>query len=157
MSEDWKRDRIGAALRGEHPTVMRRLPGGFAVMGDVQFLPGYGVMLTDDPQIERLSDLPRTPRTAFLDSAEALADAVEQACTAADSAFRRINLEIQGNYDPFLHAHIWPRYEWEPPEHIWRPVATYSMDRWRDPANTLGPKHQALRDDITRRLAILRP
>jgi len=157
MSEEWKRDRIGAALRGENPTVMRNMPGGFAVIGDVQFLPGYSVMLTDDPQVERLSDLPRPARVAFLDSAEALAEAVEQACKAADQAFRRINLEIHGNYDPFLHAHIWPRYEWEPSDHIWRPVAIYSMERWRDPANALGPQHQALRDDITRRLALLRP
>lgn len=38
---DWQHDRIGAALRGENPTVLARLPGGFAVFGDVQWLPGW--------------------------------------------------------------------------------------------------------------------
>jgi hypothetical protein len=28
------------------------------VIGDVQFLPGYSVLLTDDPAVQRLSDLP---------------------------------------------------------------------------------------------------
>ena len=38
--DDWRADRIGAALRGDNPTVLRRMPGGFAVVGDVQWLPG---------------------------------------------------------------------------------------------------------------------
>ncbi len=46
---DWKEDRIGSALRGENPTVLAQMPGGFAVMSDVQWLPGYCVLLTDDP------------------------------------------------------------------------------------------------------------
>ena len=37
--EDWKHDRIGAAERGENPTVVLRMPSGIAVMGDTQFLP----------------------------------------------------------------------------------------------------------------------
>ena len=42
----WRLDRIGSALRGENPTVLARLPGGFAVIGDVQWLPGYCVVLS---------------------------------------------------------------------------------------------------------------
>ena len=59
MSEDWKRDRVGAALRDENPTVLARLDAGFAVIGDVQFLPGYCVFITDTPRVDRLTDLPR--------------------------------------------------------------------------------------------------
>jgi hypothetical protein len=33
---DWQEDRVGPALRGENPTVLARMPGGFAVMGDPQ-------------------------------------------------------------------------------------------------------------------------
>ncbi|WP_228504433.1 hypothetical protein [Curtobacterium sp. VKM Ac-1395] len=33
--ENWRRDRIGSALRGENPTVLRRLTASFAVIGDV--------------------------------------------------------------------------------------------------------------------------
>ncbi|WP_199745780.1 hypothetical protein [Amycolatopsis sp. WAC 04182] len=66
MTDDWKRDRIGSALRGENPTVLRRLDAGFAVIGDTQFLPGYCVLLTDSPGVGRLTDLPRPRRLEFL-------------------------------------------------------------------------------------------
>jgi hypothetical protein len=38
---NWRTDRVGSALRGGNPTVLRRMTAGFAVIGDVQFLPGY--------------------------------------------------------------------------------------------------------------------
>jgi hypothetical protein len=50
---DWRRDRIGSALRGENPAVLARLPEGFAVIVDVQWLPGYRVLLSDDPGVSR--------------------------------------------------------------------------------------------------------
>jgi diadenosine tetraphosphate (Ap4A) HIT family hydrolase len=152
MNGDWRSDRIGAALRGANPTVISRLPEGFAVMGDVQWLPGYCVLLTDDPAADRLADLPRERRLRFLTSMDRLADAVHRACSDADSGFRRLNLEIQGNTDAFLHAHIWPRYDWEPPERIKHPVSGYAASCWSDPANALGPKDDALRAEITRHL-----
>jgi diadenosine tetraphosphate (Ap4A) HIT family hydrolase len=149
---DWRNDRIGSALRGENPTVMARLAGGFAVIGDVQWLPGYSVLLADDPAVSRLSDLPRPQRLQFLDSMERLGEAVEQACAERDPAFRRVNLEILGNTDPFLHAHVWPRYDWEPLELVGKPVWLYPAERWVDPAYRLGPEHDALRTAITWRL-----
>lgn len=88
---DWRNDRVGSALHSENPTVMARLPGGFAVMGDPQWLPGYCLLLTDDPAAQRLSDL--TPqRSAYLESMAALGEAVERACEEAYPAFRRVNL-----------------------------------------------------------------
>lgn len=131
MAADWRADRIGAAHRGENPTVMLRMPAGFAVIGDVQFLPGCCVMVTDDEHAQGLSDLSRPARRELLASTDALGEAVEIAGKERDPSFRRINIEIQGNHDPFLHAHIWPRYGWEPPEILRRPVATYPMTRWR--------------------------
>lgn len=145
MTESWKDDRVGSALRGENPTVLARLPGGFAVMGDVQWLPGYCVLLSDDPAATRLSDLPRDRRSAFLASLDLLGEAVERACAASDPAFRRINLEILGNRDPFLHAHVWPRYEWEPPDLVMLPVWLYPATHWTDDAHALGPRHDPLR------------
>ena len=150
---DWKADRIGTALRGENPTVLARMPGGFAMIGDVQWLPGYCVLLTDDPSVQRLSDLPPARRSAFLDSMAALGAAVELACAAADPAFRRVNLEILGNTDPYLHAHVWPRYEWEPAELVGRPVWLYPESRWSDAASQLGPQHDALRAAIAQQLS----
>ena len=146
---DWREDRIGSALRGENPTVIARMPGGFAVMGDPQWLPGYCVLLTDNPKAERLSDLSKTERSAYLGSMADLGEAVERACREADPAFRRVNLEILGNADAFLHAHVWPRYDWEPPELVNRPVWLYPMEKWWDDATALGPEHDALRTAIT--------
>lgn len=154
--EDWRGDRIGSALRGTNPTVMARLPAGFAVIGDVQWLPGYCVLLSDDPGVTRLSDLSPTARSAYLDGVAALAEAVERACGAADPAFRRVNVEILGNADDFLRTHVWPRYAWEPPELVRRPVWLYPLERWNDPATALGPQHDVLRAAITRNLAAAR-
>jgi diadenosine tetraphosphate (Ap4A) HIT family hydrolase len=121
-------------------------------MGDVQWLPGYCVLLTDDPHVETLSDLSRPRRLEFLESMADLGEAVSRACREVDSAFRRVNLEILGNTDPYLHAHVWPRYEWEPPELVARPVWLYPRKKWSDEATALGPEHDALRAAITRNL-----
>ena len=149
---DWRSDRIGSALRGENPTVLSRMPAAFAVIGDVQWLPGYCVLLSDEPSATRLSDLSPDERTAYLDSMARLAAAVEDACAAADPAFRRVNVEILGNADDFLHTHIWPRYGWEPDDMIRRPVWLYPPEKWRDPSLALGPRHDALRAAITANL-----
>ncbi|NBE53599.1 HIT family protein [Streptomyces boluensis] len=156
MVDDWRKDRIGSALRGENPTVLRRLDAGFAVIGDVQFLPGYSVLLVDDPAVERLSELPRDKRLAFLSDMDRLGEAVERACRRTDEAFRRVNLEILGNTDGFLHAHVWPRFEWEPAELVGRPVWLHPRDRWADERYALGPRHDPLRAVIGDELDRLR-
>lgn len=128
---DWRTDRIGSALRGENPTVLRRLPAGFAVMGDPQWLPGYCV--------------PKAKQTEYLQSMALLGSAVERACADQDEAFLRVNLEILGNADAFLHAHVWPRYGWEPTSIVKRPVWLYPVERWADASTDLGPQHDDLR------------
>ncbi|MFV2198643.1 HIT family protein [Nocardiopsis sp. LOL_012] len=148
MDGDWRRDRIGSALRCTNPTVLRRLEAGFAVIGDVQFLPGYCVLLVDDPAVGRLSDMDKDRRTAFLADMDLLGEAVERACTRLDPDFRRVNLEILGNTDPYLHAHVWPRFSWEPPAHVGRPVWLYPRERWDDERYALGPRHDGLRAAI---------
>src|SRR3954454_12084274 len=153
MTGDWRMDRIGAALRGENPTVLRRLTSGFAAIGDVQFLPGYCVLLADEPGVQRLSDLPRAVRLAFLSDMDRLGEAVERACRRLDPDFRRVNLEILGNTDPFLHAHVWPRFEWEPADEVGAPVWLYRRARWSDEQFRLGPQHDVLRDAIGSELA----
>jgi diadenosine tetraphosphate (Ap4A) HIT family hydrolase len=145
---EWRDDRIGSALRGGNPAVMRRLDAGFAVIGDVQFLPGYSVLLTDDPSVERLSELPRDRRLAFLGDMERLGEAVERACRRVESGFRRVNLEILGNADGFLHAHVWPRYDWEPEDLVRRPVWLYPREMWSAERYALGARHRPLREAI---------
>ncbi|GGW60782.1 HIT family protein [Streptomyces caelestis] len=145
---EWRDDRIGSALRGENPAVMRRLDAGFAVIGDVQFLPGYSLLLTDDPAVERLSELPRSRRLAFLGDMERLGEAVERTCRRVESGFRRVNLEILGNADVFLHAHVWPRYDWEPEDLVRLPVWLYPREMWSEERYALGARHQPLREAI---------
>ncbi len=136
--EDWKRDRIGTAERGENPTVVMRMPSGFAVMGDTQFPPGYCLLL-GVPRVHDLSSLPLTTRVAFLRDMSLLGEAVEAVCYP-----QRVNYEIFGNTDPFLHAHVLPRYEWERAEYLRVPVSHYPRDVRLDPqhqfsAATHGP------------------
>jgi len=63
---DWRTDRVLAALEGRNPTVLAKLDASFAVIGDVQFLPGYSLALTKVPGVDRLSDLPCAERIRYL-------------------------------------------------------------------------------------------
>ncbi|QWB24908.1 diadenosine tetraphosphate hydrolase [Streptomyces koelreuteriae] len=148
MMGGWREDRVGSALRGENPAVLRRLDAGFAAIGDVQFLPGYSVLLTDDPAVRRLSELPRGRRLAFLGNMDRLGEAVERACRRVESGFRRVNLEILGNAEGFLHAHVWPRYDWEPEDLVRLPVWLYPRERWSEERYALGARHAPLREAI---------
>lgn len=152
---DWRRDRIASAHQGDNPTVMAKMPEAFAVIGDVQWLPGYSVLLTDDPAVTRLSDLPRERRAAYLRSLDVLAEAVELACHAADPGFLRVNIEILGNADPFLHTHVWPRYAWEPTDVVAKPVWLYPPGNWSDPSLALDAAHDDLRREITHNISTL--
>lgn len=146
---DWRADRVRAANEGRNPTVLAELAASYAVIGDVQFLPGYSLAITKVPGVDRLSDLPRAERLRYLADVDLLADAVEDVCQRLDPAYRRLNVEILGNADAFLHCHIWPRYVWEPVEIRKRPVWDYDPSRWRDEATALGPAHDQLRQALT--------
>ncbi len=153
---DWMIDRIGSARAGTNPTVLAKLPQSYAVIGDTQYLPGYCVLLVDDPSIDRLTDLPKSERLEFLDSMDTLGEAIGRACQAADSGFRRMNYEILGNTYPHLHAHLFPRYDWEPPEYVGRPAWMYDPEEFYGAEATLAPRHDPLRDLIIAELAALR-
>lgn len=151
----WRADRIGAALAGRNPTVIAHLPEGFACIGDTQFLPGYCVLLCDDPTVDRLTDLTRSRRAAYLTSMDVLGEAVERACRTLDPDFRRMNYEILGNTDAYLHAHLFPRYEWEQPWHRARPVWLYDPETFYGPAHALDARHDGIRAAITTELVAL--
>jgi len=153
--EHWKLDRIGSARAGTNPTVLARLPHSYAVIGDTQFLPGYCVLLVDDPSVDRLTDLPKAQRLEFLNSMDTLGEAVEAACRSLDASFRRMNYEILGNSYRHLHAHLFPRYEWEPPEHIGRPAWLYDPQEFYAADAALAPRHDEIRARIIAELARL--
>ncbi|MCL1840454.1 MAG: diadenosine tetraphosphate hydrolase [Propionibacteriaceae bacterium] len=129
--------------------MLARLDASFAALGDVQFLPGYCVVMCDRPGINLLSDLPRRDRVRYLADVDLVATAVQTVCAARDAGLRRVNVEILGNTDAFLHAHIWPRYSWEPAEIVGYPVWGYPHSMWDDPATQVGPQHDELRTALT--------
>ena len=59
--------------------------------------------------------------------------------------------------DAFLHAHVWPRFDWEPAERVGRAVWSYPESSWSDPADALGPQHEELRARLVRELQRVRP
>ncbi|MBS0445379.1 MAG: hypothetical protein JSR59_05445 [Proteobacteria bacterium] len=115
--------RVELAHAGNNPYVIRRMRSGWAVIGDVQFLPGYSLLLPD-PVVPSLNDLDKAQRALYLEDMGLLGDAVLRVTKAA-----RINYEILGNSEPELHAHIFPRLSHEPPELRTKPAWFYD---WSD-------------------------
>jgi diadenosine tetraphosphate (Ap4A) HIT family hydrolase len=151
---DWREDRIGSALRGENPLVMSRMPSGFAVIGDTQFLPGYSLLLTDDPSANHLTDLDWPHRKQFLSDLALLGEAVERACKP--NRLRRMNYEILGNLLPVLHGHVFPRYEWEASQFVTGEFGRYPKETRDAPEHAYSDeKHGELRAAITAELEAL--
>lgn len=111
--------RVEAARRGENPTVICRMPSGWAVLADKQVLRGYALLLPD-PVVPSLNDLQGEARAAYLHDMVLLGDALLEVTGAA-----RINYEILGNTEPALHVHVIPRYADEPPLQRLGPVWFY--------------------------------
>jgi diadenosine tetraphosphate (Ap4A) HIT family hydrolase len=101
---------VEAARAGTNPTVISRVPSGWVVLGDVQFLRGYSLLLAD-PVVTDLNSLDGKQRIRFLKDMVILGDALLEVTGAY-----RINYEILGNTEPALHVHVFPRYMTEPEE-----------------------------------------
>lgn len=114
--------RVAEARAGTNPSVIARLRSGWAVLGDAQVVHGYCLLLPD-PVVPSLNDLPREARLQFLDDMARIGDVLLRLTGAT-----RINYEILGNSEPELHAHIFPRYASEAPEHRTKPVWFYDWN-----------------------------
>lgn len=112
-------ERVEQARAGANDKVICRLPSGWAVIGDVQFLEGYCLLLPD-PVVPSLNDLSEPNRARFLLDMTAIGDAILKVTKA-----QRINYEILGNSEPELHAHIFPRFANEAVERRRMPVWFY--------------------------------
>jgi diadenosine tetraphosphate (Ap4A) HIT family hydrolase len=133
---------VEQARRGELARVIGRLPSGWAVLGDPQILPGYSLLLPD-PVVADLNALRGTTRLQFLDDMARLGDAV-LAATGAE----RVNYEMLGNVEPALHAHVVPRYLWEPAARRRQPV-------WLHDWTTAVPFDAAAHGELQRRISTL--
>ena len=144
-------ERLAFLARGENPKLLLRMKSGFAVIGDTQFLPGYCLLLAY-PEVGQLNDLYGATREQFLRDMAVLGDAVKEATGA-----ERMNYSIYGNLDPFLHAHIWPRYAWEDAAFHTLPPFNYPASIREDFSNLFDMgKHGGLmgkiREELERRM-----
>jgi diadenosine tetraphosphate (Ap4A) HIT family hydrolase len=103
-------ERIAMNRLGTNPTLVCRMPSGWVVLSDQQYLPGYCILLAD-PLAPSLNALGQEMRVQYLCDMALVGDALLKVTDAF-----RINYAVLGNSDPFLHAHIVPRYNWEPDE-----------------------------------------
>lgn len=101
-------ERVDAARAGRNPTVICRVPSGWVVLCDMQFLRGYCILLAD-PVVRSINDLNHIQRAEYLCDMAMVGDAIID----VTGAYRN-NYFIAGNSDPYLHAHIIPRYMTEP-------------------------------------------
>ena len=140
---EWYENRILSAINGTNPMLIKELKGGYAVFGDVQFLPGYCVLLPKK-EVNSLNVLTLEEREQFLSDMSVLGDAIIHSCTPT-----RVNYDILGNTDNFLHAHVFPRYEWESEERKKMPVWLYDSSNWHNKETAYSPiKHDEIRNSI---------
>jgi len=117
--------RVRECQQGIYPKLICRVSSGWVVMGDVQFLKGYCLLLPD-PVVANLNELSEQRRKAFLWEMSVVGDVILEVTGAL-----RINYEMIGNVEPALHAHIFPRYENEPDNLKLKPVWFYDWETAR--------------------------
>jgi diadenosine tetraphosphate (Ap4A) HIT family hydrolase len=101
-----------------------------------------------DDSVDHLSDLDLGARAEFLLDLALLGEAVENVCRERE--LRRMNYEVLGNSMSWLHGHVHPRYEWEPPSRLRMPVWCYPEAEREAPEHAyLDARHGALRSEIT--------
>lgn len=147
QTEAWKEDPIASALSGENPTVIARMKSGFAVLGYNQFFLGYCVLLAT-PKVNSLNDLSLKQRSEFLLDMSLLGDAIQLVNNPI-----RMNYAILGNGDHYLHAHLFPRYDWEPEEYktgtVWSyPKGTLTDSRYSLSEEKHGPMKEKIKETL---------
>lgn len=115
--------RVAACRAGTFPQAICRVHSGWVVLGDVQFLRGYCLVLPD-PVVSHLNELGATDRKTLFYEASVVGDALLKITGAV-----RINYEILGNLEPALHLHIFPRFADEPVEWRTRPPWFYDWEQ----------------------------
>ena len=114
--------RVKECRNGTNPKAICRVHSGWVVIGDLQFLRGYSLILPD-PVVADLNKLGPSERKTLFHEMSILGDALLEITGAV-----RINYEILGNLEPALHVHVFPRFDTEPETLRTRPVWFYDWD-----------------------------
>ncbi len=136
--------RVQLCRDGAYEKCIAKMPSGWAVMGDVQFLEGYCLLLPD-PVVPDLNAMDMSQRQAFLTDMTRLGDAVLAITNAV-----RINYEMLGNLEPALHAHVFPRFNDEVAELRTSPVWFYD---WENAPEFSLTSHQTLMNKLKNELS----
>jgi diadenosine tetraphosphate (Ap4A) HIT family hydrolase len=112
--------RVKMAQTGDNPTVVCKVSSGWVVLGDIQFLRGYSLLLPD-PVVPDINALTKNERKTYLYEMTILGDALLEVTGAY-----RINYDILCNTEQALHAHVCPRYLSEPEDLRKGPPWVYS-------------------------------
>ena len=142
--EEWKSDPIGSAMRGQNPTVIIRMKTGYATLGWTQFLQGYCVLLVE-PKVDYLTDLTKEQWRDM----ELIRKAIKILYNP-----EKIKLERGGSTRyPFLHGHVWPRYQWESEERKSKPPSQYPDEIKNNPEHQFslerhGPMINQIREKL---------
>ncbi|MEY8459145.1 HIT family protein [Lactococcus ileimucosae] len=140
---DWREDRIESAVNGTNPMIIAELKASYVAIGDTQFLEGYCVLLPKEKYYS-LNDMEIEERTQFLKEMSIVGDAIINVCSPL-----RINYDILGNTDAYLHAHVFPRYASESEERRKMPVWLYDKSHWTDDRyQYTDKKHKLLRQRL---------
>ncbi len=108
MAENLIERRVELARQGLNLYAVARLPSGWVVMGDVQPLSGYCLLLAD-PVVPSLNALDEAGRAVYCRDVARVGDAL-----LAVTGATRVNYETLGNAAPSLHTHVTPRFSDEP-------------------------------------------
>ena len=139
--------RLQALADGLNPRVVARVPSGWVELAPFGFRRGYCLLLAD-PVVASLNDATPEARIRFLTDMARVGDAVRDATGAV-----RCNYGIYGNLDPFLHAHIVPRFADEPEEERTLPPLSLPLAVRENPAAAFDPERDgALIEKIRRAL-----
>lgn len=136
--------RVRECQAGTYPKAICRLSSGWVVLGDVQFLKAYCLLLPD-PVVANLNAMEAEQRKTFLFEMSVVGDVLLEITSAI-----RINYEMIGNVEPALHAHIFPRYDDEPEELALKPVWFYD---WKKAPEFDATRDQPLMDEIAAQLS----
>ena len=114
--------RVELCRRGEYEKQICRVESGWVVLGDVQFLRGYSLILPD-PVVADVNQLSLEDRATLFRDVTCLGDTLLKLTNAI-----RINYEILGNLEPALHVHLFPRFDDEPQALRTKPVWFYDWE-----------------------------
>lgn len=109
MTENKLIQRKPAPERDEYVCRMR---SGHLVLADMQYLRGYSILI-GEPHAPSINDVSPEQQALFMQDMAVVGDLLMRVTGAY-----RVNYAILGNTDPYLHAHIVPRYTDEPAEYI---------------------------------------